>query len=237
MRTKALLLAAAFAATGVATSMAQVYSVNAVGYVNVNLNPGFNLVANPLDAGPTGNRVDNLFKNIQGTIPGGLKVFTFNTTTGGFNQAASWSDLDNVFEPPTSAAIVVEPGTGAFVYNPKAAGTAPLVLTFVGEVKQGTNMQNPLPKGFSIKSNIVPQAGKPDSFPNSTFPAEGGDKIFKFNKATGGYDTYTYDDLDSVWTRNGVVGLPVIEVGEAFFMYRAKSAGTWTRTFNVNNPA
>src|SRR5205823_7441370 len=104
MRTKALLLAAAFAAAGVATSMAQVYSVNAVGYVNVTVDSGFNMVANPLTAAD--NTVGNLFKNIQGTIPGGLKVFIFDPTTSQFDTA-QWDDLDNQFIPATAAAKVI----------------------------------------------------------------------------------------------------------------------------------
>ncbi len=52
MRIKALLCAAALAA-GAVSSMAQsnVYSLNIVGYVNVPLVTGFNLIANPLDNG------------------------------------------------------------------------------------------------------------------------------------------------------------------------------------------
>ena len=47
MRTKTLLLTAALAAAGVVSSMAQVYSVNSVGYVNLTLPNGFSMIANP----------------------------------------------------------------------------------------------------------------------------------------------------------------------------------------------
>jgi len=206
--------------------MAQVYSVNAVGYVNVNLDPGFNMVSNPLTAAD--NTVGNLFKNITPAIPGGFKVFVFNTTTGAFNTV-SWNDLDSVFEPagPTGAGAVINPGNGVFVYVPP--GSAQLKATFVGEVPQGT-LSNPLPRGFSIKANQVPQSGPPSSF---GLPGEGGDKVFRFNKATKAYNSFTFNDLDNVWEPV----LPTIDVGEAFFMYRAQSAGTWNRTFSVNNPA
>src|SRR4051812_27632242 len=170
MRTKALLLAAAFAAAGVATSMAQVYSVNAVGYVNTSLTPGFNMVSNPLNAAD--NSVGALFKNIQGTIPGGLKVFVFQNATGAF-AVTQWDDLDNVFTPAAVASAVVAPGNGVFVFNPSQTT---LTCTFVGEVMQGT-LSNPLPRGFSIKANQVPQAGAPDAF---GLPGQGGDKVFRF---------------------------------------------------------
>src|SRR5687768_8351279 len=50
MRTKTLLLTAALAAAGLTSSMAQVFSVNAVGFVNVTVPASsFALLANPLN--------------------------------------------------------------------------------------------------------------------------------------------------------------------------------------------
>jgi len=231
MRTKALLLAAAFAAAGVATSMAQVYSVNAVGYVNVTLDPGFNMVSNPLDAGAGNNTVANLFKNVSPSVPNGLRVYTFNESTGAFNQAAQWSPVPGVgFGTGASAQVVVPPGTGVFVFDPDVSGQR--TLTFVGEVMQGT-LSNPLPIGFSIRANQVPQAGSPQTF---GLVGTAGDRLFKFNKTTGGYDTYQYTAAPfNSWRQNGSnVTLPSIAVGEAFFYFRASTAGSWDRTFNVN---
>jgi hypothetical protein len=226
MRTKALLLAAAFAAAGVATSVAQVYSVNAVGYVNVTLVPGFNLVSNPLDAGAGNNTVAKLLTNIQGGVPPQTKAFVFDVTTGQFATPASYFGAPiNAWSPASSANLEVPPGNGLYVFNPTQAD---LTLTFVGQVMQG-NLSNPLPQGFSIKANQVPQAGKPDSFGLVGTP---GDKIFKFNKATGAYNTPSsfFGPPINQWSP----ATPVIEVGEAFFMFRATSAGTWNRTFSVN---
>jgi hypothetical protein len=220
MRTKALLLAAAFAAAGVATSMAQVYSVNAVGYVNVTLKPGFNLVSNPLIA--SDNSIGNLFKNIQGTIPGGLSVFKF--VNNNF-VSASWDEFDLKYSPDSAAAETVVPGDGVFVFNP---GSTDLTLTFVGEVSQGATT-TPLPRGFSIKASVVPQAGKPDAF---GLPGAPGDSLYKYNTTTKNYDASTFDEFDLKW----VPDLPVINVGEAFFYFRNGAATNWTRTFSVNNP-
>src|SRR5258707_9446070 len=48
MKTKTLLLTAALAAAGAASAMAQnVYSVNAVGYINKSVQSGFSLLSNP----------------------------------------------------------------------------------------------------------------------------------------------------------------------------------------------
>jgi len=222
MRTKALLLAAAFAAAGVATSMAQVYSVNAVGYVNVALKPGFTLVSNPLNAAD--NTMGNLFKNIQGTIPGGLSVYKWDNALNTF-KSVSWDEFDLKFAPAEDAAVTVVPGEGAFVFNP---GSTDLTLTFVGEVVQGPT-STPLPRGFSMKSSVVPQAGKPDAF---GLPAVPGDSLNRYNTTTKNYDSYGFDEFDLKW----VPDLPVIPVGEAFFYFRAGAATNWTRNFDVNNP-
>jgi hypothetical protein len=115
-------------------------------------------------------------------------------------------------------------GEGAFVFN---AGTTPLTLTFVGEVAQG-NLSNPLPLGFSIKANQVPQAIKPD---DAGLPGTAGDRFFRYNKAQAKYDGSLFSSAFNAWSP----ALPVIDVGEAFFLFRATSAGTWNRTFSVNN--
>ena len=51
MRTKTLLLTAIVGALGFTAAQAQVYSVNAVGYVNKSIPSGFSIVANPLNNG------------------------------------------------------------------------------------------------------------------------------------------------------------------------------------------
>jgi len=226
MRTKALLLAAAFAAAGVATSVAQVYSVNAVGYVNVTLTPGFNMVSNPLDAGATGNTIAALFSNITPSIPGSSRVYIFDNTAGSY-ITVTYSGLTHAWGPAADAARVLNPGDGVFFSNPSVN---PVTATFVGEVKQG-DLVNTLPQGFSIKASQVPQSIKPDAA--GVYPAAGGDRVYRYNKTTSSYDTYSYSTLTHAWS-NG--GLPVIPVGEAFFAFRSSAPGTWTRSFNVNNP-
>jgi len=228
MRTKALLLIAAFAAAGVASSVAQVYSVNAVGYVNTTLVPnGFTLISNPLDAGAGNNTVGKLLSNIQGAIPTGLKAFTFDGATGSFRLPASYVNAAVGFSPVARANDVVNPGEGMFVFNPSASA---LTVTFVGQVMQG-NLVNPLPQGFSVKANQVPQAGKPDSF---GLQGATGDKIFKFDKTTGAYkQPSSYVNAAVGWSP----ATSVIEVGEAFFFFRNGAPGSWNRSFSVNNPS
>jgi len=223
MRTKALLLAAAFAAAGVATSVAQVYSVNAVGYVNVNLKPGYNLVSNPLDA--ASNVLSTLASNITGGVPNATRIFKFVNASNSFVDA-QYDDADAAYLG-NAASQVVAPGEGFFIFIP---GTVDKTLTFVGQVMQGT-LSNPLPRGFSIRANQVPQAGKANAF---GLPGENGDRYFRWDAAGQRYQDWQFDDADNAWLGPNNNTLPDLAVGEAFLLFRASSAGTWNRTFSVN---
>ena len=99
MRTKTSILCAVLVAAGVATSMAQTYSQNIVGYVNLVQSPGFRIIANPLNA--TNNDVSNLFQN----PPPGLAIYKFN----GFGYDSANFDPDN---GGWSGPLVLNPGIG-----------------------------------------------------------------------------------------------------------------------------
>jgi hypothetical protein len=228
MRTKTLLLTAALAAAGVASSMAQgtVFSVNAVGYVNTSLKAkAFSLIANPLNAGAD-NTIGTLFKS----LPFGTQVYRFNGT--GFD-IATYDDIEGKYTSTTAALLTAQilPGEGIFVKN---NATTDQTVTFVGEVPQG-NLVNGYPKGLSIRASQVPQDGKVTT--DLGFPAKAGDQISKFDSATGKFvGPYGFDDLvgaNGAWTLAGAVNEPTLAVGESFFL-RATAAGSWNRTFNVN---
>jgi hypothetical protein len=228
MRTKTLLLTAALSAAGIATSMAQVYSVNAVGYVNTTLVPGFSLVSNPLN-NTTGNTVQNLFGNgIQGTIPNLLTVYHYDPTADRF-QVASYDDIALEFIGE-GATAVIPPGTGVFVRNPS---TTALTCTFVGEVPQGEASNITIPQGFSIKGSTVPIAGT--ASPTSlNVPGQQGDTLYEWDPAGQRYVAASYDDivLDWISVQPGG-GSPTIDVGEAFFIFKT-AAQSWDRNFQVN---
>jgi hypothetical protein len=209
MRTKALFLAAAFGMAGIASSMAQVYSVNVVGYVNTTLVPGFSLVSNPLDA--TDNNVSSLFPVVDG-----MMVYKF---VGGNYEIAMYLDIFGEWEGDFELA----PGEGAFVFNPT---TEEVVVTFVGEIVDGTKT-NPIAAGFSIVSSIVPQSGALVSALG--FPQADGDQVFKFNTGSQSYEIYSYLEIFESWDPSE----PVIGVGEAFFVNKP-AAVTWTREFSVS---
>ena len=214
MNTKTLLLLGALGAAGMTSAVAQtsVYSVNAVGYVNVSLPTDFSIVSNPLLA-PT-NTAAALFP----VIPDGCSIITFVPGVG-----YSVNDRDfGVWSKPND---VLAPGTGFFFKNPSGA---PIVVTFVGDVLQGS-LTNTLASGLQLKGNLVPQTGAIDTIHN--FPGVDGDQVIRFRAPANptGYTIYSYDF--GVWAP-----VPTINVGEGFWVNRVGPAGSaWTRTFSVNN--
>jgi hypothetical protein len=215
MRTKTVLLTTLLGAASIASSVAQtVYSVNAVGYVNVTVKAGaFALLANPL------NQPTNSLSAVLPDVPAGTIVYVFNLTSGQFDNAtkrtSSWSG--------SAAAATLAPGTGFFIKN---AGTADMNITFVGEVPQGTALTVNYPAGFSLVSSIVPQAGNLEK--DLGYPAKLGDVVYKFTGT--GYDTYTR--RANAWS-GPATDVP-LGVAEAVWL-NAKAAGAWTRSFTVNN--
>jgi hypothetical protein len=203
MRTKTLLLTAALALAGTATMSAQVYSVNAVGYVNVTFKKGFTLAANPLNA--TDNKVAALFAS----APDGTVIYKF-TAAGTYD--INGKDFGE-FEKPNDTMV---PGEGVFVLAP-----ADFTVTFVGEVPQGA-LKNSVPKGFSIKSSIVPQSGKLST--DLGFPAADGDFVYLYRNGAYAISGYDFGEWDSE---------PTPAVAEAFFVNKA-AAVDWNRNFSVN---
>jgi hypothetical protein len=213
MRTKTLLITAALSAAGVIASNAQtVYSANAVGFVNVPLVEGFNLVANPLD-----NTTDNTIGTLFDGAPNFTVIYKWDAAGGTYDQNTfafgGWSD----------PAMTFAPGEGAFVNIP--AGGA-YTQTFVGEVMQG-DLEIGVPAGFEIRSSMVPQTGLIQT--DLAWPEPGlGDLIYTWNSGTQQWEQASY--AFGSWSP----AEPTIEVGEAFFSNRI-AEGTWTRSFSVNN--
>jgi hypothetical protein len=213
MRTKTLLLlTAALGAVGLSTSMAQqVFSVNAVGFVNIDVPKGLSMIANPLKA-PT-NTVSALFAG----VPEGTTIYKYDGTSFSLNTF-EFGDWGN----PSEALV---PGDGAFIRN---AGTTTFTVTFVGEVSQGS-LSHPIagPNKLSIQSSEVPQAGKLAA--DLLFPISEGDIVYQYDNATAAYVSHTFEFGD--WSG----GEPQLKVGESFFV-RKTDTKPWTRTFSVNTP-
>lgn len=215
MRTKTILLLAAVAAAGITASNAQVFSVNAVGYVNKTIPAkGFALISNPLIAAT--NTIEALF---SGQVPEGFQVFVWSTNTKAF-QFTSFS-VDFGWDPINVAQTQLRPGQGVFAKNPTAAD---IKVTFVGEVPQGT-LTTALVPGLQIVSSQVPQAGTATDL---GYTAAQDDKIYQWNATGQKYDFSQYDTAFG-WDP----ALKTLDVGDAFFLSKT-AAGSWSRTFNVN---
>jgi hypothetical protein len=219
MRTKALILAAAFTAAGIASyAQSNVYSVNVVGYVNVVVPNGYSALANPLKA--SDNTVSNLFSGSPGAV--GNTVYTWD---GAGFVANFYDDLAGEWANPS---LDLSPGTGFFVNNPGPAYTN----TFVGEVMQG-NLTNNVPAGYTLTASKVPQGGfTQDLGLNAAF----GDFIYLWDGS--GFVATFYDDLAGEWTPAAGFTVdpakgPQVGVAQSFFYRNVTGAGTWVRSFTV----
>jgi hypothetical protein len=212
MRTKTLLLSAAVGVAGLVAASAQtVYSVNSVGYVNQSLDSGWNMIGNPLDAG-----TDDL-NDILPTVPDGSLILFWRN--GGWADSAEYFDGVGWFADPMPTWAA---GEGAMLNVPSAAS-----VTFVGEVRQGS-LSTAVPAGYSILTSQVPQAGTPDDL---GLPGSEGDLVITWDSGSQGYAS-TAEYFDGVgWFADPALQ---IDVAEAFFVL-AQSAGSWDRTFSVNN--
>src|ERR1044071_8576565 len=134
MRTKTLLLAAVLSAAGIASSLAQVYSVNVVGYINLTLKPGLNLITAQLKG--TNQAIGTILGNTTPILPANSLLFTWDAAGQKFANAQI-AGGDNKWYDPVSGAestTTVNPGQAFFINN---VGTADVTLTLVGEVPTG----------------------------------------------------------------------------------------------------
>jgi len=216
MRTKILLASAAALVMGLASSNAQVYSANVVGYYNSTLAGagGFTLIGNQLV-----NNTTNDVATLMASMPNKTFVQTWNGSS--FD---STEKLGGVWTP-TDPAIAV--GQGFFVQTPVASG--PQTNTFVGAVgvNIGSSITNTYATGtFNLVCSPLPYSGtiadtsniNLGTLPNKTF-------IQVWNQGTSAFDSS--EKLGGVWTPT----VFNISVGQGFFI-QAPTTGpaTWTQS-------
>jgi hypothetical protein len=196
--------------------MAQVYSVNMVGYINQTIPTGFSMIANQLNASPD-NKVTTLFPS----PPSGTAVFKFNPATGGY---VSITFLGGAWEGDDTD-MTLAPGEGAWISTDTAFPT-----TYVGEVALTSTVA--LQPGFQIISSALPQSlpltGAPPA--GLGFPVANGDEVYQFNRASGGYTANSY--LGGAWEGDSEGQPPTPAIGESFWV-RTGAAKSWNRTFSV----
>ena len=214
MRTKTLLLTAALVAVGAASSMAQVYSQNAVGYVNTTIFPGFNLIANPLV------QANTQLGTLLPAVPDSTSFYGFTPGVGfiirQFVDGIGWDPDGN----PDIAA-----GKGFFLQN---AGTSSFTVTFVGDVAQGV-LSIPVVNGFNLLGSRVPQSGLISSVLG--FPGQDSDSAYIYNNdgVTAGYVIRQF--VDGIgWDPDE----PALGVGKGIWINSSGAHASWVRTFSVN---
>lgn len=191
-----------------------VFSVNVVGYVNLNLAPGLSLIANPLLF------TNNALAFWMPTAPAGAQVFKY-TEGGGFAVSTFDGELGTWSNPDLQVPI----GEGFYFSNPSAQAAT---YTFIGEVMQGL-LINPLPAGITTKGSLVPQAGSINSV--HQLPGEPGDEIrlYETDGQGGGVETISvFDGPANGWLPDVVLG-----VGRGFWI-RKQNPQAWARYFSVN---
>jgi hypothetical protein len=227
MRTKALVAAAALLAAGALSSMAQsnVYSLNVVGYYNLALTNGYNVIANQLDLDGTG--LNNTVYTAIGTnLPAGTRILAFvPPATYPFVTLAgtTWSGAGLA---QVNSALGL--GGGVWLKIP-ANASYPQTVTVVGNVMQGALANTKInTSGYAVVSSMVPQAGLVQTDLKLT-PAAG-NYIFQWlgQKGTQGYGSkHTYAS-GTTWS----AGQPSVDVGEAFFLFGSATT-SWSRNFTV----
>ncbi len=211
MRTKLILTTAALGVAGSLGAMAQVYSVNAVGYINVTVAAGkLGLVANQLNAG--GNTVNDVIP----TAPDGTILYKYAGASG-------FTIIGREFgEWGAGGAENLKPGTGFFVAN---NGATDLTITFVGEVPTGS-LSTPLTQGLNLVGSQVPQAGKIST--DLGYTAADGDQVFQWDATAQTYKPAVGFEFGA-WSP----AEPEVAVGEGFFLNKA-AAGSWDRSFTIS---
>jgi hypothetical protein len=213
MKAKTLLMAAAALAAGVMHSQAQVYSQNIVGYINVPLNTGYNLIANQLDVDGTGTN-NSIYSAVGTNFPGGTQVLTWSGS--GFiiskiSGTGKWSVNNQVI---TNA---MNPGSGFFINV-----AAPTNITFVGNVITGTNTY-PIAAGYQIVAPSGPVAGTLDT--TNGYTASRNDQILVWTGT--GFIIHKYSG--SLWSAGGD---PQLAVGQSVFLDAVNNTN-WTQVLNV----
>jgi len=219
MRTQKLLVAVAALAVSLATSMAQVYSQNIVGYVNVTVPSGYSLLANPLSAGST-NGANEIMPQVDGSIfltwnGAGYDYRSYDSGFGGW--------IDGNFNPANPPAL--PPGKGFFYFNPGSATN----VTFTGSVipAPGTTNSLNLTPGYTVNGSVLPTSGLASSV---GLPIVDGMIVLQWNGA--GFNYRSYDSGFGGWIDGNFnsASEPTINIGQGFFYFNPGSTVQWKQT-------
>jgi len=224
MRTKTILLSALLGGLGSVSLMAQstnVYSLNAVGYINVTVQPGFNIVSCPLIASPD-NTINTLLTNGTGQYKK-WQFWGYSPATGHYTeelgQPTSWNAGGN---------SVLAPGQAAWLYNP---GANPSNITFVGTVPSGSLTNTLISKSFNLVSSILPTSGDLVTNPLTSLTAvTSKDQVWMYTPGPGGHYVETVKN-PSGWNAGDPV--QAIVGGGFWYFNNAATNNNWVESFSV----
>jgi hypothetical protein len=207
--------------------MAQVYSVNIVGYVNLPLTgKKFALVANQLD-NLTGNKISQLIP----TAPSLTIAYKFNYGNQAFSDSAQFDgSVPGGWDNPN---LPFAPGEGMFIFP-----FGDMTLTFVGQVVTGPS-DLAINTQYQVYSSIIPQAGY---LHDPLAPGDGNtdlglgtpvvnQQVYNWSVPSQAFAT-SHAFVDGTWNdANG----PFVAVGEAVLGFSPPASGVkhWTRNFAV----
>jgi len=190
-----------------------------VGYINELVAPGYNFIANQLDAG------DNSLTNLLAFPPEGAQVFLWDVQSQTFDFPATF-----FAESGWDANFDLGVGKGFVVWS-DSTWTA----TFLGEVLLGfsTNFIAGTNK-FSLLASKIPQAGELSAL--LSFPPTEGDNVYLYRTDSQRYsDAYTYLEgfgwLDS--SAPVSPSEPAPGVAQAFFVQHPGPDTNWIRFFDI----
>jgi hypothetical protein len=226
MRTKTLLLSALLGSLGSVSLMAQstnVYSLNAVGYINVTLPAGgtggsFAIVSCPLIASP-----NNAISNLLNASSGAFKGYKFYGWSAGSYLP---SDTATATKWAGGGNETLSPGQAGFISVP--AGAASQTVTFVGTVPSGS-ITNPIPPGFTLLSSVLPTSGDLVTNSLTAFTTQKtGDKAYSYDPVAG-YTSYSVKPSGAWATdpQQPTVG------GGIFYFNDQTTTNNWVENFSV----
>jgi hypothetical protein len=232
MRTKTLLLAAVLSAAGIASSLAQVYSVNVVGYINLTLKPGLNLITAQLKG--TNQNVNTILGSTTPALPANSLLFTWNPVAQAFANAQI-AGGDNKWYDPTSGAestTTVSPGQSFFINN---VGTVDCMMTLVGEVPTGPTAVS-VGNGLGFYGDPAPVS---QNIVTNGFPVNDNDLLFTWNVTSQSYNNALIGAGPTPgpqgWydATSGTLTVVAPAVGQGFVVNRVNPASTWNRNFVI----
>jgi len=222
-----MLLSALLGTLGSVSLMAQstnVYSLNAVGYINVTIEPGYNIVSCPLIASPN-NAISNLLNNSTGEFKK-WQFYSWSPSAGTYTQdtgvGSAWG---------SGGSETLNPGQAAWLFNPS---NTPVTVTFVGTVPSGSLTNTLAPSSFNLVSSILPTSGDivTNSLMNFTTEVKK-DQVYVWTPGTSLTSPGSYTQYTAV--ASGFPTHPVLPtVGTGFWYFNSTNvANNWVENFSV----